>query len=1044
MIVPDDGTTLEFFVGTWGPGRSTAGSNVIDMVNFPALPGQSAAVQFTPDDVGMPIMIIGAGVVDPITPPYVTPGGTIHSTITAYISPTSVEIADNAVTTYYNSGVGNVAVFRPCGTQLDSISYQSSIATGTRDTLDLVIFATDPYFVRNQIICLGQPVYLKSSNSAVGEIFGGSIDSLTVSNQLQPGSGGLGAATNAAATTPFTYTCNCAAWDSIPNKRIVRPEYAQTYSGTADQVFKQIALINLIDEGVTVNIPDTGPSIQLPGAAGAVIAQLFDQVCQYANDGTTVWYWKFDAWRNVTFAKHTSVAAPWNVDDTAGSDNNVLVSVSATTSHDQFANVVYALGQNVNIGAITTTFKGDGVSTTFNLPTALLNPPGISLNNVTQTVGILGVDGGCDWYWSQGSTTITQANGATILTSLDSLIVTSQASAARIAQAYNDAGFAERNIVEGAGGTYEGLINVTQPLTPNQLLADAETYAYQNGEPPLSVLATTLRGGLATGQLQTIVLSDIGINGSFSITQVKMSTVNNIVYWDYVALRNFAVPDWLTAFTQFINRDQPTLPLINPTAAITVASRLVQAASGSGNFISPIAFPGNVTSGNILVAIVGRNDYPSGFSRFYNLPDPPAISDSQGNTWTQAGWSGNTAGTPDGGISAVSVMYTTAGASGPCTVSLPWSGLLGPSVAMLAELEGLIPTSPVDVVNIGTGSTAPALSTTFSNDLILTALIDATYASTPTVIAPEVLEGPNNGLSYAWTIQETAGPFTSSLVEATEYWPAWISVAFRSTQAPTTVNTNGNPSGTVTNSTGALTANLAVLGNGGSDIKSGVAGQLVPAGGTTGEVLAKTSGTDYDTSWQSPGGLSVDVKGDIQTFSTVPAKLPVGSNGEVLMADSTQTTGLKWAAGGAGVSVTTKGDLQTYSTTPDRLGVGTDGQVLTADSTQATGLKWGAGGGGGSGVHGTAVFSATGGSISGLVVTGCVTGVTYVGVGHYHVALSGAPTNYLAQWNFADNHVWTIGLILASTYSGSGFDLYVDTYNLSGAYDSALVFITIP
>ena len=1043
MIVPDDGTTLEFFVGTWGPGRSTAGSNVIDMVNFPALPGQSAAVQFTPDDVGMPIMIIGAGAVDPITPPYVTPGGTIHSTITAYISPTSVQIADNAVTTYYNSGVGNVAVFRPCGTQLDSISYQSSIATGTRDTLDLVIFATDPYFIRNQIICLGQPVYLKSSNSAVGEIFGGSIDSVTVSNQLQPGSGGLGAATNAAATTPFTYTCNCAAWDSIPNKRIVRPEYAQTYSGTADQVFKQIALINLIDEGVTVNIPDTGPSIQLPGAAGAVIAQLFDQVCQYANDGTTVWYWKFDAWRNVTFAKHTSVAAPWNVDDTAGSDNNVLVSVSATTSHDQLANIVYALGQNVNIGAITTTFKGDGVSTTFNLPTALLNPPGISLNNVTQTVGILGVDGGMDWYWSQGSTTITQANGATILTSLDSLIVTSQASAARIAQAYNDAGFAERNIVEGAGGTYEGLINVTQPLTPNQLLADAETYAYQNGEPPLSVLATTLRGGLATGQLQTIVLSDIGINGSFSITQVKMSTVNNIVYWDYVALRNFAVPDWLTAFTQFINRDQPTLPLINPTAAITVASQMTQNGNGSGNYVPPTAFPGNVTSGNLLVAILARNDYPSGYSRFYNLPDPPAISDSQGNTWTQAAYSGHTAGIPYGGINAVSVMYAIASASGPCAVTTPWSGLLGPCIVMLAEFEGLLTASPVDAVNIGTGAAAPALNTTYGNDLILTALLDQT-GTTATVIAPEQIVGPNNGCWFAWTVQETAGPFTSSLVPTPGNNPAWISVAFRSGSAPTTVNTNGNPAGTVTHTVGALTANLPVVGNGGGDIKSGVAGQLVPAGGTTGEVLAKASGTDYDTSWQSPGGLSVDVKGDIQTFSTVPAKLPVGSNGEVLMADSTQTTGLKWAAGGAGVSVTTKGDLQTYSTTPDRLGVGTDGQVLTADSTQATGLKWGAGGGGGSGVHGTAVFSAHGGAISGLVVTGCVTGVTYVGVGHYQVALSGAPTNYLVHFNYADNVQWLLGLIPATTYSGSGFDQYVRTYDLSTLWDPDLVFITIP
>ena len=95
-------------------------------------------------------------------------------------------------------------------------------------------------------------------------------------------------------------------------------------------------------------------------------------------------------------------------------------------------------------------------------------------------------------------------------------------------------------------------------------------------------------------------------------------------------------------------------------------------------------------------------------------------------------------------------------------------------------------------------------------------------------------------------------------------------------------------------------------------------------GGTTGQILSKTSATDMAFTW-----ITNDV-GDITAVTAVTGISGGGTSGAVTITNSMAT------------EITAKGDLiaGTGSATFDNLPVGTNGQTLVADSTASTGLKW--------------------------------------------------------------------------------------------------------
>ena len=104
-----------------------------------------------------------------------------------------------------------------------------------------------------------------------------------------------------------------------------------------------------------------------------------------------------------------------------------------------------------------------------------------------------------------------------------------------------------------------------------------------------------------------------------------------------------------------------------------------------------------------------------------------------------------------------------------------------------------------------------------------------------------------------------------------------------------------------------------------------------------------------------------------------------------------------------------------------------------------------AAGGSSSGPHGTASFNASAGSIGSLIVTGCITGVTYVSTGHYNVAISACPANYLVIWGFGDDGLVPTGQVSPiASYGTTGFSGEVLSGGGAIFADPHMVWILIP
>ena len=130
--------------------------------------------------------------------------------------------------------------------------------------------------------------------------------------------------------------------------------------------------------------------------------------------------------------------------------------------------------------------------------------------------------------------------------------------------------------------------------------------------------------------------------------------------------------------------------------------------------------------------------------------------------------------------------------------------------------------------------------------------------------------------------------------------------------AGTTVAMNAAGATTITVNTGLFAAGDTVfiqnLGAGACTVTAGTAtvataGSLILPQNDAGILYFTATGTAIFYDYIQAGAVSpLTTKGDLYGFSTSDARVPIGANGTILTADSTESLGLKWAAPAGGAS----------------------------------------------------------------------------------------------------------------------------------------------
>jgi hypothetical protein len=257
----------------------------------------------------------------------------------------------------------------------------------------------------------------------------------------------------------------------------------------------------------------------------------FDDLIKQSATGTGIQYWWYiDKNKIPYFQPQNGMPAPWIASDlsTFASSSNpgdfLEAGISITSQSDLYRNRQIIV--NVLAPATISELRGgNNAARSWTFGYAWAGPPVILVNGLTATVGLKGIDTGKQFYYSIGDATITEDASGPLYD--PTFILSFSGPAQYLTQAQYDSVSAQTTLAALEGGTSGIVENVEDGtgLTYAAGLALAQARVTQYSVLGLTLSATTLRTGLAPGQLLTVFLSPFqAVDLQFLIRGIKTAT----------------------------------------------------------------------------------------------------------------------------------------------------------------------------------------------------------------------------------------------------------------------------------------------------------------------------------------------------------------------------------------------------------------------------------------------------------------------------------------------------------------------------------------